>query len=66
MINKSSLGTYLAAIINLLSSMAIWFFVADLLFKVDKRETICIFLLLFINSISKIIVLNSVKGEIPK
>lgn len=63
--NKSSLGTYFAALLNVTSSLFLYFFVADILFKVDKKDAICIFALMFINLISKMIVINSVKG-VPK
>lgn len=66
MINKSSLGTYFAALLNVSSSVFLYFFVADILLKVDKKDAVCIFALLFINLISKMIVISSIKGELKK
>lgn len=52
---------YLALIIYIISSTFIWFFLGDLAFKVDPRDAIIVFSLLFFNIITKKIVELGVK-----
>ena len=55
--------TALALILNIISGTFVWFFLGDLAFKVDPRDALIVFTLLFVNVITKKIIEINIKGD---